>query len=249
MQNEDFRKIYPSHDKEDTEISLLRKRHRGEDVSWTLEEEFLFFEIYKIFGNKWTKFVYFFPDKKVNELKNHFHSCLNKAVRRIIHKKFKEEFIEIVRCFYSIDALINLMKEIDENEKKSFEDISTSHSIIKLKKSKINSKRKDNKYNPKRLFFTGELTNDMLIKYKKILIKEFLLKKPEVIEFLSTNNKLLNFKVEEVSWLFSIVIKTKLIYKCKQCMKLQNINNDNIKILSEYINDNSMFVNDNFENY
>ena len=89
----------------------------------------------------------------------------------------------------------------------------------------------------------------MLVKYKKILIKEFLLKKPEVIEFLSTNNKLLNFKVEEVSWLFSIVIKTKLIYKCKQCMKLQNINNDNIKILSEYINDNSMFVNDNFENY
>ena len=119
MQNEDFRKIYPNHDKEDNEISLLRKRHRGEDVSWTLEEEFLFFEIHKIFGNKWTKFVYFFPDKKVNELKNHFHSCLNKAVRRIIHKKFKEELIEIVRCFYSIDALINLMKEIDENEKKA----------------------------------------------------------------------------------------------------------------------------------
>ena len=45
MQNEDFRKIYPNHDKEDNEISLLRKRHRGEDVSWTLEEEFLFFEI------------------------------------------------------------------------------------------------------------------------------------------------------------------------------------------------------------
>ena len=52
MQNEDFRKIYPNHDKEDKEISLLRKRHRGEDVSWTLEEEFLFFEIHKIFGNK-----------------------------------------------------------------------------------------------------------------------------------------------------------------------------------------------------
>ena len=249
MQNEDFRKIYPNHDKEDNEISLLRKRHRGEDVSWTLEEEFLFFEIHKIFGNKWTKFVYFFPDKNVKELKNHFHACLIKAVRRTIHQKFEQEFIEIVRCFYSIDALINLMKEIDGNEKKNSEDISTSHSIIKLKKSKIKNKRKDNKYNPKRLIFSGELTNDMLVNYKKKLIKEVLLKKPEINLFLSSNNKLLNFELEEVSWLFSIVIKTKLIYKCKQCMKLQKINKDNIKLISEYINDNSTFVNENFEDY
>ena len=89
----------------------------------------------------------------------------------------------------------------------------------------------------------------MLVNYKKKLIKEVLLKKPEINLFLSTNNKLLNFELEEVSWLFSIVIKTKLIFKCKQCMKLQKINKDNIKLISEYINDNSTFVNENFEDY
>ena len=140
------------------------------------------------------------------------------------------------------------MKEPEINDKK-IDDISTSNSIIKLRKSKIKNKRKDNKYNPKRLIFSGELTIDMLIKYQTKLVRDVLLKKPEINLFLSTNNKLLNFELEEVSWLFSIVIKTKLIFKCKQCMKLQKINKDNIKLISEYINDNSTFVNENFEDY
>jgi hypothetical protein len=247
MQNENIRKICLSHENENK--GILKKRHRGEDVKWTLEEEFLFFEIHKIFGNKWKKFECFFPDKKVKELKNHFHACLIKTVRRTLHQKFEPEFIEIVRCFYSINALINLMKEIDENEKKISEDISTTNSIIKLKKSKNKNKRKDNKYNPKRLIFSGELTIDMLVKYQTKLVKDVLLKKPEITLFLSSKNKLLNFEFEEVSWLFSIVIKTKLIYKCKQYIKYQNINNDNLKIISEYIKDNSSFINENFEGY
>ena len=247
MQN-DFRKIYLSHDNINKEISILKKRHRSEDVKWTLEEEFLFFEIHKIFGNKWSKFAFFFPNKKVKELKNHFHACLIKTARRTIHQKFEPEFIEIVRCFYSINALLNLMKEPEINDKK-IEDISTSNSIVKLKKAKIKNKRKDNKYNPKRLIFSGELTIDMLVKYQTKLVKDVLLKKPEITLFLSSKNKLLNFEFEEVSWLFSIVIKTKLIYKCKQYIKYQNINNDNLKIVSEYIKDNSCFINENFEGY
>ena len=247
MQN-DFRKIYLSHENKNKEISILKKRHRSEDVKWTLEEEFLFFEIHKIFGNKWSKFAFFFPNKKVKELKNHFHACLIKTARRTIHQKFEPEFIEIVRCFYSINALLNLIKEPEINDKK-IDDISTSNSIIKLRKSKIKNKRKDNKYNPKRLIFSGELTIDMLIKYQTKLINEVLLKKPEITLFLSSKNKLLNFEFEEVSWLFSIVIKSKLIYKCKQYIKCKNINNDYIKIISEYIKDNSSIINENFEDY
>ena len=89
----------------------------------------------------------------------------------------------------------------------------------------------------------------MLIKYQTKLIKEVLLKKPEITLFLSSKNKLLNFEFEEVSWLFSIVIKSKLIYKCKQYIKCKNINNDYIKIISEYIKDNSSIINENFEDY
>jgi hypothetical protein len=247
MQN-DVRNIHLSHHNNNKEISILKKRHRSEDVKWTLEEEFLFFEIHKIFGNKWSKFAFFFPNKKVKELKNHFHACLIKTARRTIHQKFESEFIEIVRCFYSINALLNLIKEPEINDKK-IDDISTSNSIIKLRKSKIKNKRKDNKYNPKRLIFSGELTIDMLIKYQTKLVRDVLLKKPEITLFLSSNNKLLNFEFEEVSWLFSIVIKSKLIYKCKQYIKYQNINNDYIKIISEYIKDNSSIINENFEDY
>ena len=247
MQN-DVRNIHLSHHNNNKEISILKKRHRSEDVKWTLEEEFLFFEIHKIFGNKWSKFAFFFPNKKVKELKNHFHACLIKTVRRTLHQKFEPEFIEIVRCFYSINALLNLMKEPEINDKK-IDDISTSNSIIKLRKSKIKNKRKDNKYNPKRLIFSGELTIDMLIKYQTKLVRDVLLKKPEITLFLSSKNKLLNFEFEEVSWLFSIVIKSKLIYKCKQYIKCKNINNDYIKIISEYIKDNSSIINENFEDY
>ncbi len=202
----------------------------------------------KYLGINGQNLPFFFPNKKVKELKNHFHACLIKTARRTIHQKFEPEFIEIVRCFYSINALLNLIKEPEINDKK-IDDISTSNSIIKLRKSKIKNKRKDNKYNPKRLIFSGELTIDMLIKYQTKLINEVLLKKPEITLFLSSKNKLLNFEFEEVSWLFSIVIKSKLIYKCKQYIKCKNINNDYIKIISEYIKDNSSIINENFEDY
>ena len=53
MNNNDYRKNTKNHDTNNKEILLSKKRHRGEDVKWTLEEEFIFFEIHKIFGNKW----------------------------------------------------------------------------------------------------------------------------------------------------------------------------------------------------
>jgi hypothetical protein len=90
----------------------------------------------------------------------------------------------------------------------------------------------------------------LLIKYQTKLVRDVLLKKPEITLFLSSNNKLLNFEFEEVSWLFSIVIKSKLIYKCKQYIKCQEgNNNDNIKIIAEYIKDNSNIVNEDFESF
>ena len=35
---------------------ILRKRNRKNEISWSFEEEFLFFESYSFLGNKWKRY-------------------------------------------------------------------------------------------------------------------------------------------------------------------------------------------------
>ena len=111
-----MQKKYFSHKKPSEKISkensnLKKKRHRKADVIWTLEEEYIFFEIHKFFGNKWKKFSPFFPYKTTKELKNHFHTCIIKTVRRAINYNLNYDFIDILRCFYSIDEIITILNQ------------------------------------------------------------------------------------------------------------------------------------------
>lgn len=63
-------------------------RLRKDDILWTLEEEFLFFEMHLHLGNKWSKYDCFFHNKTSKDLKNHFHACIIKTVRRIVKNKY-----------------------------------------------------------------------------------------------------------------------------------------------------------------
>ena len=42
---------------------LTKKRKLYTHITWDLEEEYLFFELHLIYGNKWKKYKTFLPNK------------------------------------------------------------------------------------------------------------------------------------------------------------------------------------------
>ena len=208
-----MQKKYFSHKKPSEKISkensnLKKKRHRKADVIWTLEEEYIFFEIHKFFGNKWKKFSPFFPYKTTKELKNHFHTCIIKTVRRAINYNLNYDFIDILRCFYSIDE-----------------------------------KKRDNKYNPKILRKKGKLTNGILINFKNYLFNDILMQRSDIQNFLSNYVKNEKLNIEQVHWLFGVIIKSKIVNKCKKLLSSYNFKDINIiNNLLKYINENPSYI-------
>jgi uncharacterized membrane protein YvbJ len=71
------------------------------------------------------------------------------------------------------------------------------------------------------------------------------MKRPDIKKFLEIyNNQKLN--IEQVHWLFEIIIKSKIINKCKKLILEMN-NNNNFKmnvinILLKYINENPLYM-------
>ena len=172
------------------------------DVPWTFEEEYIFFEAHKILKNKWTKYPSFFPQicKEMKEFKNHFHACIIKTVRRIVNNKYDNKLKDIMRSFYSCEYLNQLLNKM--------------RCLTKLQIEVLNKKKY--KYNPKLLIKNKLLTREIINKYKENLLRNYLLQKPIIISLLS----MLGIKPEEVNCenvisLFTIIIKTKIIIECK----------------------------------
>ena len=219
---------------------LNKKRHRKADVKWTLEEEYLFFEIHKFFGNKWKKFSPYFPYKTTKELKNHFHTCIIKTVRRAINYNLNYEFIDILRCFYSIDQIILILNEMNFNNIEK--DLKVNSDIKKIQSEDIinkncilKKKKRDNKYNPKILSKKGKLTNGILINYKNYLFNEILMKRKDIQNFLNTFFQNQKFNIENLNWLFDLIIKSKIINKCKNFL-LKSYYKLNINIINNLFN-------------
>jgi hypothetical protein len=219
---------------------LKKKRHRKADVKWTLEEEYLFFEIHKFFGNKWKKFSPYFPYKTTKELKNHFHTCIIKTVRRAINYNLNYEFIDILRCFYSIDQIILILNEMNFNNIEKDLKINSNNKKIQNedninKNCILKKKKRDNKYNPKILSKKGKLTNGILINYKNYLFNEILMKRKDIQNFLNTFFQNQKFNIENLNWLFDLIIKSKIINKCKNFL-LKSYYKLNINIINNLFN-------------
>ena len=219
---------------------LKKKRHRKADVKWTLEEEYLFFEIHKFFGNKWKKFSPYFPYKTTKELKNHFHTCIIKTVRRAINYNLNYEFIDILRCFYSIDQIILILNEMNFNNIEKDLKINSNNKKIQNedninKNCILKKKKRDNKYNPKILSKKGKLTNGILINYKNYLFNEILMKRKDIQNFLNTFFQNQKFNMENLNWLFGLIIKSKIINKCKNFL-LKSYYKLNINIINNLFN-------------
>ena len=210
-----------------SEIKFLnQKRFRKEDIVWTFEEEYLFFESHNILGNKWKKYKIFFKNKNIKEIKNHFHTSVIKTVRRIINNKYDIELKDIMRSFYAFEYLDNLINLIKNNLPLT----KTTLSIIK---------NTEYKFNPKMLINTKKLSEEMIKNYKKKLT-EILLNKENIQNFLQALG-INNFNENQVFWLFSIIIKIKTVNKTKKFYEENKelLDEEKIKKLEEYIESNS----------
>ena len=188
----------------------------------------------KIFFINIKVIISFYYFRTPKELKNHFHTCIIKSVRKIINNKFDYELKDIMRYFYAFEYLVKLINDYEENE-----DCFKNYHLKKL----ITSRRKY-KFNPKLLIKNKLLSNERILHYSSQLTKEILLNKPGIKNFLSfINYKETSFDVNNVLWLFSIIVKSKMINNCKKILEKGEIKNlEYVKIVQKYLEENSSYI-------
>ena len=105
-------------------------------------------------------------------------------------------------------------------------------------------KKRDNKYNPKILSKKGKLTKGILINYKNYLFNEILMKRTDIQNFLNTFFQNQKFNMENLNWLFGLIIKSKIINKCKNFLlkSYYKLNMNIINNLFNYICQNSSLI-------
>ena len=187
----------------------------------------------KIFFINIKVIISFYYFRTPKELKNHFHTCIIKSVRKIINNKFDYELKDIMRYFYAFEYLVKLINDYEENE-----DCFKNYHLKKL----ITSRRKY-KFNPKLLIKNKLLSNERILHYSNQLTKEILLNKPGIKNFLSFINYKETFGVNNVLWLFSIIVKSKMINNCKKILEKGEIKNiEYIKKVQKYLEENSSYI-------
>ena len=164
-------------------------------------------------------------------MKNHFHTCIIKSVRKIINNKFDCELKEIMRYFYAFDYLIKMISEVKEEE------------CCNKSENENKNKRKKYKFNPKLLIKNNQLSIEKISLYRNKLVNQILLNKTGIRDFLKYINFINNFDVNYVSWLFSVIVKSKLLRNCKKVLEIGHIKNkDFVKKIQKYLEDNSSYI-------
>ena len=138
-----------------------------------------------------------------------------------------------MRYFYSFEYLFKLINDYEENQ-----DCFKNYQLKKL----ITSRRKY-KFNPKLLIKNKLLSNEKILNYSNQLTKEILLNKPGIKQFLSFINYKETFDVNNVLWLFSIIVKSKMINNCKKILEKGEIKNlEYVKKVQKYLEENSSYI-------
>ena len=89
----------------------------------------------------------------------------------------------------------------------------------------------------------GKLSNGILFNYKNYLFNDILMKRPDIQNFLFNYIKNGKINIEQVHWLFGVIIKAKIINKCKKLLASFNIKNTNtIDNLLNFINENPSYI-------
>ena len=102
--------------------------------------------------------------------------------------------------------------------------------------------RNNYKFNPKLLIRKKQLSFEIIALYSRQL-SNFFLKKEGIRNFLMFINYEKEFNVKFLFWLFSIIIKSKLISNIKKVFENNKcIKDDEFAIIKEFLNENSIFL-------
>ncbi len=75
------------------------------------------------------------------------------------------------------------------------------------------------------------------------MFNDILMQRSDIQNFLSNYVKNEKLNIEQVHWLFGVIIKSKIVSKCKKLLSSYNIKDINIiNNLLKYINENSSYV-------
>ena len=135
-----------------------------------------------------------------------------------------------MRYFYAFDYLSKMISDYKEKE-------------LLNKGNQTKKRRKRYKFNPKLLIKNNQLSLEKIALYRNKLVNQILLNKSGIRDFLKFINFINNFNVNNVSWLFSVIVKSKLINNCKKMLENGIIkNNEIIKKVQNYLEDNSSYI-------
>ena len=135
-----------------------------------------------------------------------------------------------MRYFYAFDYLSKMISDYKEKE-------------LLNKGNQNKKKRKRYKFNPKLLIKNNQLSLEKIALYRNKLVNQILLNKSGIRDFLKFINFINNFNVNNVSWLFSVIVKSKLINNCKKMLEIGVIkNNEIIQKVQNYLEDNSSYI-------
>ena len=104
---------------------------------------------------------------------------------------------------------------------------------------KIN--RKNYKFNPKLLIRNKQLSFEIISLYSNQLCN-YLLQKEEKKKFLTFINYEKQFNINFFPWLFSIIIKSKLVSNLKKINDLNKLNKIEDETINDFLEENSCFL-------
>jgi hypothetical protein len=187
-----------------------------EETSWTIEEEYIFFEGQFMIGNKWTFLCNLFPEKTSKQMKNHFYSSIVKTLRKVLKNRIDLNLKDSIVSYYSLIYIKDLLKNPQNFLFSKNKDDDNQNKNVTLKK----------------LILKNNVNCETINKYQN---KFEMLVKKHMKKLYKINSDISNLTIR---FLFKTIIKLEILVKSYQILNSKNLNNDDILKIIEFIDKN-----------
>jgi hypothetical protein len=188
-----------------------------DESSWSMEDEFIFFEGQFIIGNKWTFLCNLFPGKSSKQMKNHFYSSIVKTLRKVLRNRIDLNLKDSIVSYYSLLYIKDLLKN--------------PQNFLLPSKNKDDDTQNKN-VTLKKLIVNNNVNYETINKYQS---KFEILVKKQMKKLYKINTDISNLKMR---LLFKIIVKSEILVKSYQILNSKNLNNDDIFKIIEFIDKN-----------